>query len=264
MNIIERNHVRVKGDGPDTVLLAHGFGCDQRVWHAIVPALTPHYRVVLFDYVGSGQSDLGAYDSQRYNSLHGYAQDILDVAQALDLRNALFVGHSVSSIIGALAAIVDPTKFRALAMLAPSPRYLNDPPDYIGGFERNELDGLLDLMEQNFIGWANALAHVAAPDDTLSAELADRFCAIDPAIAREFAATVFYSDHRADLERVPIPSLIVQCSVDDIAPVSVGEYMQEHLPRSTYRLLDAAGHMPHMSNPTEVTRLLLEYFQAPK
>ncbi|MEZ5288638.1 MAG: alpha/beta hydrolase [Vicinamibacterales bacterium] len=263
VDILSRNNVVVDGEGSRTLVFAHGFGCDQRVWQRVAPAFAADHRIVLFDYVGAGRSDRAAYDSARYGSLHGYAADLLDVAGALDLRGAVLVAHSVSAMIGVLASIAAPQHFERLVLLAPSPRYLNDPPGYFGGFDRTDIESLLDLMDRNFLGWATTFAGVAASDADLARELAAGFQAVDPRTIREFAEVVFYSDVRADLPKVPVPCLVVQCSDDDIAPVGVGEYTRDHLQMSSYRLLQVSGHMPHMSNAEDVQSVLRDYLATP-
>jgi sigma-B regulation protein RsbQ len=262
-NIIERNHVRVMGDGSQPMLFAHGFGCDQNMWRYVTPAFARDYRIVLFDYVGSGQSDKSAYDAGRYGRLDGYAQDVLDIIHALDLRDVIFVGHSVSSMIGVLAANREPDRFAHLILIGPSPRYINEPP-YIGGFERADIDGLFEMMDKNFIGWANFLAPAIMknPDrPELGEELTQSFCSTDPIIARRFAEATFYADNRSDLQHVRVPSLILQCSDDMVAPREVGEYLRANLPGSTMRVMQANGHCPHMSHPDETIALMKEYLE---
>jgi sigma-B regulation protein RsbQ len=262
-DILRRNKVVVTGRGTQPLLFAHGFGCDQNMWRFVAPAFDDAYRVVRFDYVGSGRSDLSAYDPERYASLNGYAQDVLDVVHALDLHEVIFVGHSVSSMIGVLAANREPDRFARIIMIGPSPRYINDPP-YVGGFERHEIDGLLETMDKNYIGWANFLAPLIMknPDrPELSRELQSSFCSTDPIIARRFAETTFYADNRADLARVRIPSLILQCSDDAIAPDAVGAYVHANLRGSTFHKLRATGHCPHMSDPEETIAAIREYLE---
>jgi sigma-B regulation protein RsbQ len=263
-DVIRRNNVNVFGDGAQPMLFAHGFGCDQNMWRLITPEFAPDYRVVLFDYVGSGKSDLSAYDPIRYGTLDGYAQDVLDVCEALDLRDVLFVGHSVSSMIGILAANRAPERFSRLIMVGPSPRYINDI-GYVGGFERADIEGLLDLMERNYLGWASYLAPVVMKNDgrpELTQELRESFCSTDPKIARRFAEATFFSDNRADLAEVRVPSLIMQCSEDAIAPVEVGSYLHRSLPNSTLRLMKATGHCPHISHPEETIEAIRNYLAA--
>lgn len=244
------------------MVFAHGFGCDQNMWRFITPAFEDEYRIVLFDYVGSGGSDLSAYDPKRYAELGGYADDVLDVCDALDLEGAIFVGHSVSSVIGMLASIKRPDLFERLILVGPSPSYIDHPPDYVGGFDRADIEGLLDLMDKNYIGWANFLAPtvMANPErPELARELEESFCSTDPVIARQFAEATFYADNRDDLPKVSVPSLIMQCSEDAVAPLEVGHYMHRHLADSTLRIMKATGHCPHMSHPEETIRTIKEY-----
>ncbi|HKR09170.1 MAG TPA: alpha/beta hydrolase [Gemmatimonadaceae bacterium] len=264
-DIIKRNNVHVVGKGTQPMLLAHGFGCDQNMWRFIVPAFEDDYRIVLFDYVGSGKSDLGAYDADKYSRLDGYAEDVLDVIHALDLHDVVFVGHSVSSMIGVLAAKREPGRFERLVMIGPSPRYINDPP-YVGGFERPDIDGLLETMEQNYIGWANYLGPVVMqnPDrPELAAELTESFCSTDPVIARRFAEATFLADNREDLAGLKVPSLILQCSDDVIAPRAVGDFVHGSLSQSTFQQMQATGHCPHLSHPDETIELMRSYLRSP-
>ena len=260
-DVIARNHVKVLGRGTQPIVFAHGFGCDQKMWRFIVPAFENDYRVVLFDYVGSGKSDSAAYDVARYATLDGYASDVLEVLETLDLRDVIFVGHSVSSMIGVLAANRAPQRFNKLIMVGPSPRYINDG-DYVGGFERADIEGLLELMDKNYIGWANFLAPVIMKNDDrpeLTSELHESFCSTDPKITRRFAETTFFADNRADLGKLRVPSLIMQCSEDAIAPVEVGHYLHRTVPQSTLRLLKATGHCPHVSHPEETVEAIKSY-----
>ncbi|MDQ3283519.1 MAG: alpha/beta hydrolase [Acidobacteriota bacterium] len=263
-DVLSRNNVKVLGKGSQPMLFAHGFGCDQNMWRFVTPAFENDYKVVLFDYVGSGKSDLGAYDEQRYASLEGYAEDVLEICTALDLRDVIFVGHSVSAMVGVLAANREPERFAKLIMIGPSPRYINDN-DYIGGFERPDIEGLLDLMDKNYIGWANFLAPVIMknPDrPELGQELQESFCSTDPKIARRFAEATFFADNRSDLAQVRVPSLIMQCNEDAIAPVEVGNYLYRTMPKSTLRLLRATGHCPHISHPEETIEAMKSYLAA--
>jgi len=261
-----RNNVTILGRGTQPMVFVHGFGCDQNMWRLVTPAFEDDYRIVLFDYVGHGGSDRAAYDPERYASLDGFAQDILDVVDALDLRNVILVGHSVSSIVGVLAINRAPERFERLVMVAPSPRYINDPPEYHGGFERADIEGLLEMMDKNYIGWAGALAPIVAgnperPD--IGAEVNTSFCSTDPVVARQFARTTFLGDNREDLARLPVPSLVLQCSEDAIAPRGVGEFVARATPRSTFRQLRANGHCPHLSHPEETIAAIREYVAAP-
>lgn len=264
-DILTRNSVTVRGRGQQPILFAHGFGCDQNMWRYVAPAFEDDYRVVLFDYVGSGRSDLRAYDPERYSSLDGYAQDILDVCRAMELTDVIFVGHSVSSMTGLLAAVAEPWRFARMVFVGPSPRYLNEAPDYVGGFERADIEEMLDTMDKNYIGWANYLApaimkHPEQPE--LADELAASFCSTDPVIARRFAEVTFLSDNRADLPRLTVPSLILQCADDLIAPAEVGHYLHANLAGSTLHLLTATGHCPHLSDPDETVSVIQEYLGA--
>jgi sigma-B regulation protein RsbQ len=265
-NILVRNNVRVFGQGTQPMMFAHGFGCDQNMWRFVTPDFEEDYRIVLFDYVGSGKSDLQAYSAERYGDLNGYAQDVLDICAALGLTDVIYVGHSVSSVIGMLASIREPERFERLILIGPSPCYINDPPAYVGGFERADIEGLLDVMEKNYIGWASFLAPVVMKNPErpeLTRELGESFCSTDPKIARRFAEVTFFSDNRSDLPKVTIPSLIMQCSDDAIAPLGVGDYLRRHLPQSTLRVMRATGHCPHMSHPEETTQIIKEYLSAP-
>ncbi|HEY0140669.1 MAG TPA: alpha/beta hydrolase [Thermoanaerobaculia bacterium] len=263
MNVLTRNNVQVSGRGTRPMLFAHGFGCDQNMWRFLTPAFENDYRLILFDYVGSGRSDIAAYDLERYSSLEGYTQDVLDVCAALDLHDAIFVGHSVSCMVGLLAARRQPDRFAKLVMIGPSPRYLNDA-GYTGGFEREDIEGLLTLMDKNYIGWASALAPMimgnpARPE--LTQELEESFCSTDPKIARRFAEVTFFGDNRGDLAGAALPSLILQCNDDAIAPMAVGEYVHREMPGSTLQILEATGHCPHMSHPRETIAAMREYLR---
>lgn len=262
IDVQKRNNVRVSGTGTQPLVFAHGFGCDQTMWRLVAPAFEDDYRVVLFDYVGAGGSYVGAWDGERYATLDGYADDILDIVRELDLRDVILVGHSVSGMIAVLAANREPERFERLVLIGPSPRYINDAPDYVGGFERSDIEGLLDMMDKNYIGWANYLAPAIMQNGDrpeLGEELTESFCSTDPVIARRFAEATFYADNRDDLPRVGVPGLVLQCADDIIAPREVGEYVQEHMPGSTIRYMDATGHCPHMSHPDETIRLIQEY-----
>lgn len=259
--ISQRNNVKRFGKGVQPMLFAHGFGCDQNMWRFITPAFENDYEIILFDYVGAGKSDIGAYNKERYSSLQGYAQDVLDICEELQLSNVIFVGHSVSAMIGLLAAIEEPRYFEKLIMVGPSPCYINDG-DYKGGFERKDIEGLLDTMEKNYIGWANFLApNIMGNQDRpyLGKELTESFCSTDPVIARQFAEATFFSDNRNDLRKTKIPALILQCSDDIIAPKEVGEYLSKNLANGTLQIMKATGHCPHMSAPEETIALIKEY-----
>lgn len=266
-NVLVRNNVNLQaGNGP-VLLYAHGFGCNQQMWNRVTPAFQSDYKQVLFDYVGSGQSDIAAFDADKYATLNGYAQDVLDVCDALNLTSGVsFVGHSVSCSIGILAAIARPALFEKLVLIGPNPCFVNHVPDYLGGFEKQDLEGLLDLMDQNYIGWANYLAPVVAAQDAAGAvtsELANSFCSTDPRIAKVFARTTFFSDNRADLSKITLPSLILQHRIDALAPLVVGEYVHANLPGSQLKVLDVHGHCAHMSDPGLVIAAMREFLALP-
>lgn len=240
------------------MVFAHGFGCDQNMWRFVAPAFEDEHRVVLFDHVGAGGSDLSAYDPERYGSLAGYADDVVEICRALNLSDAVFVGHSVSAMIGVLAAARAPECIGALVLVGPSPRYIDDD-GYTGGFTRADIEELLESMDSNFLGWSSAMAPAImgnADRPELGAELTESFCRTDPEIAKRFAAVTFMSDNRADLHTVKVPTLVLQCSDDVIAPETVGEYVHREIPGSTYRLLAATGHCPNLSAPEETVEAI--------
>jgi sigma-B regulation protein RsbQ len=260
-SISERNNVKTFGRGTQPLMLAHGFGCDQNMWRFITPAFEDDYRIILFDYVGAGKSDWSKYNPERYSSLQGYAQDVLEICEELQLTDVIFVGHSVSSMIGLLAAIEKPEFFSNIIMVGPSPCYINNE-GYVGGFEKKDIEGLLETMEKNYIGWANFLAPAIMGNKErpeLGEELTQSFCSTDPIIANQFAKATFFSDNRKDLSKLKTPSLILQCSEDIIAPVEVGKFIHRNLPGSTLKIMKATGHCPHMSEPDETIELIKEY-----
>jgi sigma-B regulation protein RsbQ len=265
-NVLHRNNVTVTGrpDGP-ALVFGHGFGCDQGMWRFVQPAFASTHRCVLFDHVGCGRSDLGAFSDQRHARLEGYAADVLEVLESVDRDPVTFVGHSASAMIGLLAAIESPRQFERIVLIAPSPRFIDAPPDYIGGFAREDIDDLMALMERNPLGWAAMFAPLAMPggrDPALTRELETSLAAADPYAARIFARAIFYADYRNALERVETPALVVQCSRDHIAPPSVGEYMRRHLRESGLTTIDAAGHCPHMSHPRETIAAIRDFIDA--
>jgi sigma-B regulation protein RsbQ len=252
MDILKRNAVSVTGlaDGRPMVF-AHGYGCDQEMWRFVATAFETDHRVVLFDHVGAGSSDLSAYDRSTYGALDGYARDVVEICRSLDLSDVVLVGHSVSSMIGALAAIDAPDVIGALVMVCPSPRYINDG-EYHGGFTHEDIDGLLQTMDHNYLGWSQQMAKTVLrrPDrPELEAKLSNSFCQTDPEIARHFARTTFLSDNRDDLKNVRVPTLVIQVADDALAPVEVGSFVDEQLPQSELRILDTIGHCPHMTAP---------------
>jgi sigma-B regulation protein RsbQ len=266
MDVLRRNNVTEAGvkDG-QPMLFAHGFGCDQNMWRHVVPAFTGTHRVILFDHVGAGGSDLSAFDPARYADLEGYAEDILDICHALDLTDVVFVGHSVSAMMGVLAANREPDRFSRLVLVGPSPRYINTD-GYVGGFTEEDIEGLLESLDSNYLGWSSAMAPVIMgnPDrPDLGQELTNSFCRTDPEIARHFARATFTSDNRADLAAVQAPTLVLQCSDDAIAPEAVGAYVHQQVSGSTLVQLQATGHCPNLSAPDETVAAISEFLLQP-
>jgi sigma-B regulation protein RsbQ len=262
---LRRHNVNLHGK-PDAqpMLLAHGFGCDQSMWRHVWPAFADDYRIVLFDHMGAGRSDVAAFDPERYASLDGYAEDVLEICDALDLRDVVFVGHSVAAMIGVLAAAARPDRF-ARSSSSRRRRATSTTTGYVGGFTREDIDELLGSLESNFLGWSSAMAPVIMGNDDrpeLGDELTNSFCRSDPEIAAHFARTTFLSDNRADLERVPVPSLVLQCSQDAIAPPSVGAYVADRLPTAQLTVLDATGHCPNLSAPAETIAAMKAFLGA--
>ena len=261
---LKRNNVRVVGRGSRTMMLAHGYGCDQNMWRHIVPAFENDYRIIMFDYIGHGLSDASAFSRSRYATLTGYADDVLAICAALAVKDAVFVGHSVSSMIGILAAQKEPTRFESLVLIGPSPCYVNDG-DYVGGFNRADIDGLIEFLDSNHLGWSNTMAPVImgnADRPELSDELANSFCRTNPEIAKHFARVTFLSDNRADLPNVKARCLILQCTNDAIAPAAVGKYVHDNIPGSELSVLQATGHCPHLSSPLETTAAIRSFLEA--
>lgn len=261
MNVVKRNNVNILGQGDTPMLFAHGFGCDQNMWRFVAPAFEEDYRTVLFDHVGAGKSQLSAYDHEKYNSLQGYADDIIEIIEAMNLEDCVFVGHSVAATMGVLAAEKRPELFKSLVLVAPSPCYINKD-DYVGGFSEAQTEELLESLDQNHLGWSQSMAPVIMgnPDrEELSAELVNSFCNTDPDIAKHFARVTFMSDHRESLCKVGIPSLVLQCSNDAIAPRSVGDFMHQELPDSELVLLEATGHCPNLSAPEETIEAMKRF-----
>jgi sigma-B regulation protein RsbQ len=253
--VAARNSVRISGN-PDgrPIVFAHGYGCSQAMWRGVTPAFEQDFRVVTFDLVGAGDSDLRQYDEAKYDSLHGYADDVVDMLRAYDLEDVVFVGHSVSSMIGVLAATAAPELFGALVLVGPSPRYVDDV-DYSGGFSRSDIDALLEALDANPLGWSEQMSHVIvgnADRPELADEWEQSFCRIDPTIARHFARVTFLSDNRADLARVTVPTLVLQSQEDAIAPQQVGHWVHEHIAGSTLETLSATGHIPNISAPADL------------
>jgi sigma-B regulation protein RsbQ len=259
VSAVERNNVVVSGDPQGVpMVFAHGYGCDQNMWRLVAPAFEPDHRVVLFDHVGAGGTDPRAYDAERYASLDGYVEDVVAILEELDLRDAIFVGHSVSAMIGVLAARRAPGRIGRLVLVGPSPRYIDDE-GYRGGFSEEDIDELLGSLASNFLGWSSAMAPVIMgnPDrPELGEELTNSFCRMDPAIAEQFARVTFRSDNRADLSSVTVPTLVLQCADDAIAPREVGAYVHRTIPDSELVVLDATGHCPNLSAPRETVEAI--------
>nr|WP_224996142.1 alpha/beta hydrolase [Cesiribacter sp. SM1] len=253
MDVRKRFNVNIFGEGAQHMLFAHGFGCDQHMWRFITPAFQKHFKVVLFDYVGHGKSDSSAYNPGKYSSLKGYASDVLEICNALSINNAIFVGHSVSAMIGALATIEQPSVFAKLVMVGPSPCYINKD-DYYGGFSREDIESLISSLESNYLGWSSTMAPVImgnADKPELGEELTNSFCSTNPEIAKQFAQVTFFSDNRDDLLKLTVPTLILQCSEDVIAPLEVGNFVAKQVALSKLVFLEATGHCPHLSAPEE-------------
>lgn len=259
-----RNNVRVSGNPAGRpIVFAHGFGCSQEVWRHMVPLFERDYRVVLFDYVGAGLSDHSAYDRGKYDSLDGYANDVLEIIDALDLSDAVFVGHSVSAMVGVLAANSDASRFGALVLVGPSARYVDDT-DYRGGFAPADIDSLLDALDANYLGWSGVMAPIMMANDDrpeLGQELMENFCSTDPVIARQFARVTFLSDNRRDLARVSIPTLVLQSTDDVIAPEEVGRYVHDQIAGSELVTLTSRGHCPNLSDPAQLSRRILDFLE---
>lgn len=265
MSVLRRNNVTIQGTGDTPMLFAHGYGCDQHMWRLLTPAFVDSHRLILFDHVGAGQSDVFAYDRMKYSSLDGYAQDVLEICDALGVQHGIFVGHSVSAMIGVLAAIKEPERFDYLVLIGPSPCYINDG-DYFGGFTKQDIEELLAFQDSNFLGWSASLAPVIMGNEDrpgLADELQTSFCRTDPVIAKQFAAVTFLSDNRADLPRAHVRSLVLQCREDVIAPMPVGAYVQHRLPDAELVVLNATGHCPHLSAPEE-TIAAIQAFLGPR
>ena len=262
--VVRRNNVTVSGrvDGP-VMMFAHGYGCDQDMWRRLLPYFADDYRLVLFDHVGAGHSDVNAYDREKYGSLDGYAADLLEICASLDLEDVILVAHSVSAMIAVIAATQEPERFSRLILVAPSPRYTNDPAEgYVGGFSQEDIEGLLASLDSNYFAWAEALAPMAmANPETpeLAEELRSSFCRTNPSIARHFARVTFLSDSRQVLGEVLTDSLVLQCSDDLLAPPEVGTYVHQHLEHSSLVHLQATGHCPHVSAPQATADAILQY-----
>ncbi len=259
--VFRKNNIKIFGKGTQPMMFAHGYGCDQNMWRYVYPAFEEQYKIVLFDQVGAGKSDQSFYSTEKYDTLEGYAIDILEICRELDLQDVIFVGHSVSSMIGVIASIKEPSRFKHLILVGPSPRYINDA-EYVGGFNREDIEGLIEALDSNYLGWSANMAPVIMgnPDrPELGEELTNSFCRTNPEIAKHFARVTFLSDNRKDLPLVQTPSLILQCSEDVIAPREVGEYVSRNIKQSTFYLMNATGHCPNLSAPKETIQAIKNY-----
>ena len=260
-----RNNVKITGKEHAPVLLfAHGFGCDQNMWRYMLPELENHFKIVLFDYVGSGNSLLTDYSKEKYSTLEGYAEDITDIIEELDLKAVTIIGHSVSSIIASIASLEAPERIKSIVMVCPSPCFLNIPPDYEGGFERSDLEELIELMSKNYIGWANYLAPVvmgSSNSQELIGELSGSFCSTDPLIAMTFARATFFSDHRNILQDITCPVLLLQSQSDALAGINIGQYMSKEIPHNELAIINAEGHCLHMTNPQDIIPITLKFIE---
>lgn len=263
MNPLKRNNIVIKGSDTHVMLFSHGFGCDQNMWRYITPAFEENYKIILFDHVGAGKSDLTAFEPKKYEELEGYTDDIVEIINELQEKDIIFVGHSVSAVIGIIAALKAPHVFKSLVLVAPSPNYINDG-DYHGGFTRPQIEELLESLDNNHLGWSVNMAPVIMGNEDkpeLTEELRNSFCTTDPAIIKHFARTTFLSDKRTLLSKVNIPTVILQCSNDVIAPQCVGEYMQQQISGSKLVLLEATGHCPNLSAPAETIAAIKEFLK---
>lgn len=259
---LTRNNVTIKGNKNTSMIFAPGFGFDQTVWTKVSKSFECDYQTILFDYVGFGDSDRSAYDPNRYSTLSGYVDDLIEICSDIELKNGIFVGHSIGAMIGMLASIQRPDLFSKLVLIGPSPYYLNEPPKYYGGFEQDDLNGLLTMMEKNYFSFANSVSTTIVNDQhqsRLAMDIEERFASNDPTITRKFAELVFFSDNRQHLSRVTVPSLILQNSKDVFVPTTVGDYLKEHLPYSTVTYTNTIGHCPQLSHPEETISIIRHF-----
>ncbi len=258
-NIEKRNNIKVIGTGNTTIMLAHGFGCDQNMWRLLIPYLKDDCKLVLFDYVGSGNSIKQSFNLERYSDLYGYAKDVNEIIDYLNLTKVHFIGHSVSAMIGLIAQINTPDKFSSLTMVCPSPCFLNKPPSYIGGFEAEDLEELLSLMDKNYMGWANYLSPLvmgATNSKELIDELSNSFCSTDPLMAKQFARATFFGDYRHLLSKSACKTLILQSENDNLASLEIGHYIDNEMQNSELKIIDADGHCLHMTHPSVISPLI--------
>lgn len=265
-SILQRNNIVTLGQGEQTLVFAHGFGSDQTAWRHQVAAFQANYKIVLFDHVGAGKSDMAAYSPRRYSSLYSYAEDLLELCAQLKLSQVILIGHSVSGMVSLLAALVDPSRFKQLIFLGASPRYVNDPAtNYIGGFEQSDLDALYAAMSTNYYVWVSGFAPIAMGNPEkpeLAIEFANTLAAIRPDIAQAVARVIFQSDHRSELSKLKVPAVILQSNNDIAVPLVVGEYLAKNLPQSKLININARGHFPHISAPEVVTNTIAECLAA--
>ena len=257
-----RYAIKTFGSTSNPMVFAHGLGCNQTMWKDVAPAFQSTHQIVMFDLMGFGNSDTSCFSYERYQTLEGYADDFIEVVEETCFEPAVFVSHSVSGMIGILAACKRPDLFRQLILIGPSACYLNDGESYLGGFEKQDIEGLIDAMQSNYLGWAGQMAPAImgnAERPELTDTLRDSFCRTNPEIARHFAALTFWSDNRSDLAKAYTPALILQCAEDVIAPVEVGKYVADQMPNATFVQLRATGHCPHVSHPAEVIQEIERY-----
>lgn len=265
MKVEERNYVKIIGEGVKTIVFSHGFGCDHKMWRFVTPAFKDEYKVVTFDHVGSGHSNKEAYNFEKYDSLVGYAEDVLEMFEELQLEKVIFVGHSIGGMIGMLASIMKPEAFEQLILIGPSARYLNDYPDYVGGFDERDLNGLFEMMERNFDEWSKFLAPVVMKNEdrpVLTEELEQSFTSTNEEIAKHFARVTFYCDHRSEMPLISVPTTIMQTSSDSVVPIEAAEYLKQQIPNSNLQLMKATGHYPHLSHPEETIHIIKKIIQA--
>ncbi len=261
MRSLRKNNVSISGSGSKTLVFVHGYGCDQSMWRFVAPQFELSHRVVLYDLTGMGQSDLSEYDFKAYRTLQRHADDLTAILEDLEVSDGVLIGHSVGATIACLAALKCPERISALALVAPSPSFMNDAA-YTGGFDREALEGLVNLMDENFLGWTSRVTPTIAGEDRAgetAAELTQSFCRTDPAIAKHFGRITFLADHRADMKRVEAPAAIIQCTDDALAPVDVGVWLSENMKRGTLKFIEATGHCPHMTEPAKTTEAIREF-----
>lgn len=258
MDVLQRNNVKVDGQGDRILVFVHGYGCDQQMWRFVTPQFEDEYRIVQYDLTGMGQSDLKAYEFRAYRTLHRHAQDLADILEQLDVKNCVLVGHSVGATIACLASLLCSDRISGIVMVAPSPFFMNDGA-YNGGLDRETLDGLVDLMDQNFHGWTNQVTPLIGGDENVSEELSKSFCRTDPEIAKHFGRVTFLSDHREDMKQVETQVIVIQCSNDSLAPVSVGQWLSENMKNAQLHTIEATGHCPHLSEPTKTTAEIRDF-----